>query len=240
MRRLLVGLTVSGIVAILFFVGLPNGAGSPVAGTTSVVFASHSVGYSIPECTGFLHEGPYVNIVATGACELEAGSTVSGFVKVKPGASFTASGSEINGQFTGKEADFVTLTNMDMQRSISVDGTSNQVFIARSSVGQDLKVRDSGDVIIFRNTVGKDLWGNQNDDLKIGGNTVGKNLVAARNDDVIISNNSVGKDLKVGQNEDVVITDNIVVKTLDCRQNDEISGSGNTAAELKGQCEFFF
>lgn len=240
MRRLLISLTVSAVVAILFFVGLPGGTGSPAARTTSVVFASHSVGYNIPECHGLLHTGPYVNIVATGACELESGSTVSGFVKVVPGGSFTAHGSDINGQFTGNEAHFLNLTNMDMQHSIRVQKTSGSVVITGNSVGDDLKVRTSGDVTLSGNTVGNDLWGNRNDDLIISGNTTGRNLWVARNEKAVISLNTVGNDLRANRNVKVAVIENTVAEILGCRQNDVIAGSGNTAAELKGQCEFFF
>lgn len=221
MRRILISLALSSLVALFLFVGVLDGFGITGARTSNVAFASHSVGYAVPTCTGFLHQGPYLNIVATGECELEAGSTVNGKVTVKPGGSFIAENSTINGKLRSNKAGrnppstgvSIKLTNMIITGDVIIKKSTGPVDIAGTTFLKKLHVdRGLKTVTIDGGSTGKDLKVTRNvgqvDVLNL--NTVGRNLDASRNGIVFITSNFIDKDLKCKKNASVTVSSNTV------------------------------
>jgi len=152
---------------------------SPAAATTS-------------ECNAVVTGGSFKNLVVPrdGSCTLND-STVTGDVRVKRGAYFQATNTDIAGKVTARDAQTLFIdTGSSVGESVRSHGTI-QVFVFNATVARDVDVEHTTEVAqVCGTNVGDDLEVERSGfDILIGdpqavdcaGNTVGDDLEAERN-----------------------------------------------------------
>lgn len=181
-------------------------------------------------------------------------STVTDDVKVRAGAFFQASGTDIGGSVRARDAQTVFLdTGTTVGRDVRTDNTA-EVFVFNATVGDDVEIEKTSAVAqVCGTTVDNDLEVKRSSfDILIGdpqavdcaGNTVGDDLEVERNTaevEFVVRGNTVGDDLEVERNSgsaEKFVENNTGGDELECHGNeDPFTASGNTGfAEVEGQC----
>ena len=191
-----------------------------------------------------------------GSCTL-IDSTVSGKVKVKRGAFFQATGTDIaRGVYADDALTVFIDTGSTVGRSVEVDDTA-QVFIFNATIGRDIEVDDASEVVQICGTTvtkgdvevtdsGIDILVGDPQAVDCAGNTVTDGDVEVNHNraevEFVVRGNAIPSgDLEVNRNRGPVekfVEDNTGGEELECWRNESpFTASGNTGwAEKEGQC----
>jgi hypothetical protein len=212
---------------------------------------------STSECNQTATGASYDNVVVprNGSCTL-TDSTIAGDVRVKAGAYFQATSTDIGGKVWADDA--LTLfidTGSTVGRDIRADDTA-QVFIFNATVGKGIDVDDATEVVQICGTTvtkgdvevrdsGIDILIGDPKAVDCAGNTVGKGDLEVRNNraevEFVVRGNTIQDDLEVKHNKGPVekfVQDNKGGDDLECWRNEEpFTASGNTGwRDIEGQC----
>jgi hypothetical protein len=197
-----------------------------------------------------------VTVPRDGACTL-TDSTVSGNVKVKRGAFFQATGTDIGRRVEADDALTVFIdTGSTVGRSVEVDDTA-QVFVFNATIGRDLEIDDVSEVVQICGTVvtkgdievtdsGTDILVGDPRAVDCAGNAVLDGDVEVNHNrgeiEFVVRGNTIGNgDLEVNRNRgpaEKFVQENTGGYELECHGNEApFTASGNTGWTRKeGQC----
>jgi hypothetical protein len=197
-----------------------------------------------------------VTVPRDGSCTL-TDSTVSGKVKVKRGAYFQATGTDIaRGVYADDALTVFIDTGSTVGRSVEVDDTA-QVFVFNATIGRDIEVDDASQVVQICGTTvtkgdvevtdsGIDILIGDPQAVDCAANTVSDGDVEVNHNraevEFVVRGNAIPNgDLEVNRNRGTAekfVEDNTGGDELECWRNEApFSASGNTGwAEKEGQC----
>ena len=196
-----------------------------------------------------------VTVPRDGSCTLND-STVTGKVKVKRGAYFQATGTDIRRGVRADDALTVFIdTGSTVGRSVKVDDTA-QVFVFNATVGRDIEIDDASEVVQICGTTvtkgdvevtdsGFDILVGDPQAKECAGNRVSHGDVEVNHNraevEFVVRGNTIAGDLEVKRNRGSVekfVQDNTGGDELKCYRNESpFTASGNTGWEKKeGQC----
>jgi hypothetical protein len=196
-----------------------------------------------------------VTVPRDGSCTL-TDSTVTGKVKVKRGAFFQATGTDIGRGVHADDALTVFIdTGSTVGRSVETDDTA-QVFVFNATVGRDIEIDDASEVVQICGTTvtkgdveitdsGFDILVGDPQAKECAGNTVSDGDVEINHNraevEFVVRGNTIAGDLDVNRNRGPVekfVEDNTGGEELECHGNDSpFTASGNNGWEDKeGQC----
>ena len=210
------------------------------------------------QCNDVVTGGSFddVTVPRDGSCTL-IDSTVSGKVKVKRGAYFQATGTDIaRGVYADDALTVFIDTGSTVGRSVEVDDTA-QVFVFNATIGRDIEVDDASEVVQICGTTvtkgdvevtdsGIDILVGDPQAVDCAGNTVSDGDVEVNHNraeaEFVVRGNAIPSgDLEVNRNRGPVekfVEDNTGGEELECYRNEApFTASGNTGwAEKEGQC----
>lgn len=209
-------------------------------------------------CNEEISGGSFDNVTVPrdGSCTLRD-STVSGKVKVKRGAFFQATGTDIAGRVQADDALTVFIdTGSTVGRNVEVDDTA-QVFIFNATIARDVEIDDASEVVQICGTTvtkgdvevtdsGVDILVGDPQAVDCAPNTVSDGDVEVNHNraevEFVVRGNSIPNgDLEVNRNRGPVekfVEDNKGGDELECHGNESpFTATGNSGwAKKEGQC----
>ena len=224
----------------------------------SIVMAAPAAATTSFQCNEVVTGGSFhdVTVPRDGSCTL-IDSTVSGKVKVKRGAFFQATGTDIaRGVYADDALTVFIDTGSTVGRSVEVDDTA-QVFVFNATIGRDIEVDDASEVVQICGTTvtkgdvevtdsGIDILVGDPQAVDCAGNTVADGDVELNHNraeiEFVVRGNTIPSgDLEVNRNRgpaEKFVEDNTGGDELECWGNESpFTASGNTGwDEKEGQC----